>query len=672
MKEVIQDHTHWAEIIKLVQLQKTPQAIRSNYKLRDPVTSETIYSERAIIQAVELIRAGHTAPPEVQEEPPPPPVTPLPSGITSRRPLIPGRSEIAPSKEVIHRRSDRRQPIVLFCPALDAATGLAAPIPVPGFSWADVTSTMHDIARQLGLAEDPGRLTLVHRNVGEDQPNVILSERVFRGLAEGGKFEVLLTARTPVQSRVESPAPPASVMLEAISRRLSFDSNLTSSSAVSVRQTQAKYERAVKADLITDVQAEFKTTTTTSILCSSLEITLDSIRKMDKVWSAVLRNTSENDDGISTSKRLEWFIEACLGQLEEPAKLKWNNQAEAQRDASSYTSLTAFLKQLFLVVVPAKAITRPTALIESLSTTISRTNIDSLEHLLAKVEHQVQLAQTFGCLIKHSEQNLLDAAELTFWRQILSPTTQDALAQALHIDPKATPVRFQVTEGQEQPFDCYSVQDVRRTIKARSNRQSDWTEDIIWPAASRATGQGTPTSRPPSRASAAPSPAASGRQGGSGAEKELRTFKSDFDGSQVSLPHKLRQEPSHQLKQQYEATFLKHNIFPQAVCKNRLCGLKGHTIHICPLFSRCDAQGIERNPRSFFEGLALPRAALTLPRPSRGSSAPEPVMLVTPTAPSLSAIDMQSPEFQAAVQAVLQASRQRANDLGNDRAGAAQ
>jgi hypothetical protein len=49
-------------------------------------------------------------------------------------------------------------------------------------------------------------------------------------------------------------------------------------------------------------------------------------------------------------------------------------------------------------------------------------------------------------------------------------------------------------------------------------------------------------------------------------------------------------------------------------------------------------------------------------------------MLVAPSAPSLSAINFQeaftSPEFQAALQTAIQASRQQSGDLGNGRAGA--
>ena len=226
------------------------------------------------------------------------------------------------------------------------------------------------------------------------------------------------------------------------------------------------------------MQTAFKTDTTTQILCSTLEVTLESIRKIYKAWEVILRDISDADDGITLERWLQWFIEACLALLEDQAKLKWNNQAEAQRVASYYTSMQAFLKQLLITVVPAQAITRPPVLVEGLTTAIARNTMDSLEHLVAKVEHQVQLAQTLGTLLQKSEQSLLDEAEMSFWRHVLAPAAKDALAQALHLDPKATPNQFQVADGFAQPFDCYPVQDLRRAILARSKRYSDWRDDI--------------------------------------------------------------------------------------------------------------------------------------------------------------------------------------------------
>ena len=714
----MREQTHWLSIAKMVG-KKSPSAMRRDYTLCDPITAEIIYSEQAITNAGAQLRAAGGIPPspaaksvspaQVAQSPPllaefeaqaaipgkeasafvtvrPPhfvrPPTPLSPAISAPQPgssvvsdsspvaVTPGQT--SPAAEYQPQRNTPRPPLILSCPALNEATGLEAPIPVPGFEWSDLQASLHDIAVQLGLQDEDGRLTLVYRASPSAQPLVILSERIFQTLPDGGEFEVRLTARTPVKARSNDIAHlPESARRLELSQRLSFDPNLSANSAVSIRQTQAKYERAVRTNLESDLAKAFKTETTTTIMCTSLEVTLDAIRKIDKTWLAIQRASAEADDGVSQGKRLQWFIEACLEQLDEPAKLKWDNQLEHLRDTSYYPSLTAFLKQLFHAVVPPNEVKRPTALLEHLCSSLAPNNIDSLGHLLAKVEHQVQLAHTLGKLIQNSEGVLLEEEEFKFWEKVLSPTAKDALATALHL--KAKPCRYQVAEGFEQPFTCYTLQEVRQALRARGGRQSDWKLDINWPASARALPPvNAAPGRPSARNATVPSENAVVRRETASTEKEFRTFTSSLDGSRITLPFKLRLEPSHQMKQQYEATFLKHNIFPQAVCKNRSCGLKGHTIHICPRFSRCDQQGIERNQRSFFEGLMLPKAALALPKVSRGTQEDAAVMMVTPTAPSLSTVDFQSTEFQAALQAAIQASLQRGDPSGNDRAGAAQ
>jgi hypothetical protein len=83
---------------------------------------------------------------------------------------------------------------------------------------------------------------------------------------------------------------------------------------------------------------------------------------------------------------------------------------------------------------------------------------------------------------------------------------------------------------------------------------------------------------------------------------------------------------------------------------------------------------VEQNNRSFFMGLHLPRSLQALPKGEAGKHQPAPVMMVTPSAPSLSALNFQeafsSPEFQTALQTAIQASRQPPDDQGNGRAGA--
>jgi hypothetical protein len=148
-----------------------------------------------------------------------------------------------------------------------------------------------------------------------------------------------------------------------------------------------------------------------------------------------------------------------------------------------------------------------------------------------------------------------------------------------------------------------------------------------------------------------------------------------MDGSRVTFPVRhLKDEPSYALRQKYEAEYLKHQVFPKAFCKNSNCKLSGHTFFVCPRLSKCGADGVEQNPRSFFKGLHLPKLLQALPKGDGGKHTEAPVMLVAPSAPSLSAINFQeaftSPEFQTALQTAIQASRQQSGDLGNGRAGA--
>ncbi len=100
-------------------------------------------------------------------------------------------------------------------------------------------------------------------------------------------------------------------------------------------------------------------------------------------------------------------------------------------------------------------------------------------------------------------------------------------------------------------------------------------------------------------------------------------------------------------------------MFPKAFCKNSNCKLSGHTLFVCPRLSKCGADGVEQNPRSFFKGLHLPKLLQALPKGDGGKHTAAPVMLVAPSAPSLSAINFQeaftSPEFQTALQTAIQA-----------------
>ncbi len=70
----------------------------------------------------------------------------------------------------------------------------------------------------------------------------------------------------------------------------------------------------------------------------------------------------------------------------------------------------------------------------------------------------------------------------------------------------------------------------------------------------------------------------------------------------------------------------------------------------------------------------MPKLLQALPKGDGNKHTAAPVMLVAPSAPSLSAINFQeaftSPEFQTALQTAIQASRQQSGDLGNGRAGA--
>jgi hypothetical protein len=275
-----------------------------------------------------------------------------------------------------------------------------------------------------------------------------------------------------------------------------------------------------------------------------------------------------------------------------------------------------------------------------------------------------------GTFTPGAEPAVLANAELKFWATVLTPQAKDELATRLHLQEL-----LKGCSSQQSRFDVYPLTEVRKVLYARADRETPWERDIIWPGGAAGSSSGKQQARPTLQPGQRPSSGASNP--GSTDKDEQATagwsFNSALDGTRVTFPVKyLKDEPSYTLRQKYEAEYLKHQLFPKAVCKK--CGMQGHTLFVCPRFSKCRADGVEQNNRSFFMGLHLPRSLQALPKGEAGKHQPAPVMMVTPSAPSLSALNFQeafsSPEFQTALQTAIQASRQPPDDQGNGRAGA--
>ena len=623
---------------------KTPEAISKLHLLLDE-DKKPLYSAHAIAKVLEN-STGLSTRERVEPEASMGIFTPADEFVTIRR---------LAQQDDAQQADPTPEPFIIDCPALAAVTGDGHIC--PEFSWPEIAESIQAVSDLMNA-----KMALFYAPPQQTEFRVILSESLFRRTDRSGTYELRPTVPTPTKARHQLPSPEG---VRQVGQRLSFDSFHTVQTYASTSQAQLKYEREVRKALISELEKRFPS----EIPCRPLETMLDSIHHIQRVWMTFLRDEDNAVDGVDGRKKRMWFIEICLTRLDGAAKTKWRQLRSDQQDAGSYETLEDFLRQLFEAAVPKNALKKPSDLIEDLSKTISKTSLDSWESLLALVAVQVQRAEVLGTFAPGAEPAVLANAELKFWATILTPRAKDELATMLHFQRLSSRSPSQTGKGVSRAtrFDLYPLEEVRAALYARADRETLWELDILWPGGSAGKQQ----ARPPPRSAAAEPPSSDKPE----QPPAALSFISSMDGSRVTFPVRhLKDEPSYALRQKYEAEYLKHQVFPKAFCKNSNCKLSGHTFFVCPRLSKCGADGVEQNPRSFFKGLHLPKLLQALPKGDGGKHTEAPVMLVAPSAPSLSAINFQeaftSPEFQTALQTAIQASRQQSGDLGNGRAGA--
>ncbi len=634
---------------------KTPEALRKMHQLLR-ADGEPLYSVHAIAKALEKVtspkkRSGLVVPDASNVS------VPLDDAfVTDRRP-----DKLAPPKP---------EPFRVECPALAAATNGDGQIWIHEFSWSAVMSYMQDVSATLG-----DKVLLFYNPPQEAGFSAILNERAFQLTSRHGTFELRTAIPTPTKA---SPSLQSHEEERKVGQRLSFESIQTVSSNASSMQAQLKYEREVRKTLTNELEKRFPT----KIPSSPLETMLDSIHHIQKVWTTFLRDEDNAVDGIESRKKRLWFMEICLTRLDEAAQTKWRHLSADKQEASYYPTLEAFLRQLFEATIPRNALKKPSDLIEGLSSSISRASLDSWESLLALVAVQVQRAAVLGKFTPGADQAVLDNAELKFWATILTPQAKDELAATLYLHEVVAQAPSQLSREftRTSRFDLYPLEAVRAALYARADRETPWDLDILWPGGAAGGHAGKQSARGQAAVPyATRSSPAAGHTAASLSKEEPNkaglSFISGLDGTRVKIPVRhLKDEPSYSLRQKYEAEYLKHQVFPKAVCQNSKCQMQGHTLYVCPRLSRCNEDGVEQNPRSFFRGLHLPKVLQTLPRGETGRHVAAPVLMVAPSAPTLSAVNLQeafsSQEFQAALQTAIQANRQPSGDMGNGRAGA--
>ena len=654
---------------------KTPEAIRKMHRLLDE-QGQPRYSAQAIAKVLDTMQRPMTSrvffePNENFEKDLSSPTaedlvtdrrqaqpTPAPEDeifVTDRRPVKP---TVEPESQP--------EPFCLGCPALATATSGDGNVWVHEFSWAAIMEHVQEISETLGE-----KMILFYNPPLRAGFSAILTARAFQQTSRQGTFELRIAVPTPTKARqiVHSPE-----IEHKVGQRLSFDSAHTGSSSASLNQAQLKYEREVRKTLTSELERRFPA----GITSSPLEEMLDSLYGIQKVWTTFLRDEDNADDGIGSRKKRLWFIELCLTRLDGNATTKWRQLNADKQEASYYQTLDDFLKQLFEAATPKAAFKKPSELIEVLSSSITRVSFDSWEALLAKVAMQVQRAEELGKFAPGAEPAVLVNAELKFWNTVLTPQAKDALAERLFYQRLVVGARSQ--QSQDLPrlsrFDLYPLAEVRAALQARADRETPWDLDIIWPggtvnSTTKQSARGPTASPAWARPSGLPGAVAT-----STSQDEQSTsgfsFISSLDRTRVKFPVRyLKDEPSYSLRLKYETEYLKHQVFPKAVCKS--CEQHGHTLFVCPRLSKCNDEGVEQNGRSFFKGLHLPKLLQALPK-GAGKSAAAPVLMVAPSAPTLAAINFQeafsSPEFQAALQTAIQATRQQSGNLGNGGAGA--
>jgi hypothetical protein len=651
---------------------KTPEAIRKMHMLLDS-DGQPRYSAQAIAKVLETL---HRPMPrrvlfERQEQEL---ASPAAAGfVTERRPVKPSHElsgeTLIPAPQPFQQTPDS-EPFCVGCPALAAATNGDGTVWVDEFSWSAITAHMHEISEALGET-----MILFYNPPKQVGFNAILTARAFQQTSRQGTFELRTAVPTPTKDRQRLQSPEVERQ-KGFGQRLSFDSTHTVSTVASFNQAQLKYEREVRKALTSDLERKFPA----GITSSPLEEMLDSLLSIQRVWTTFLRDEDNADDGISSHKKLLWFIELCLTRLDGNAKAKWRQLSTAKQEASYYQTMDDFLKQLYETATPKTAFRKPSELIEGLSSSLSRESLDSWEGLLAKVATQVERAEILGRFAPGAEPAVLVNAELKFWNTVLTPQAKDALVERLYLQGVVAMAQSQQSKSLSRlsRFDLYPLDEVRTALHARAGRETPWDLDILWPGCTANGPAGKQAARGPTTAQAGSrrGPAAGAAVLSSTQDEPSMSglsFVSSLDRTRVQFPVRfLKDEPSYSLRQKYEAEYLRHQVFPKAVCKS--CGQPGHTMFVCPRLSKCNDDGVEQYHRSFFRGLHLPKLLQALPKGGTGKPAAAPVLMVAPSAPTLSALNLQeafsTPEFQSALQTALQATRQQSGDLGNGRAGA--
>jgi len=470
-----------------------------------------------------------------------------------------------------------------------------------------------------------------------------------------GQWEVRIRPQTPQQARMSLSAP---VPDTVVSRQLTYEpSELAallsggSKPAVTVAQTQVKYDNAIKTQL-KEIVAETLNKSDKKIRFESLPALLLVLDKLDTAWLTYARDCSDFD-GVTKTKKLEWFVDACLKVFEPKVAQLWNvNVPKDERVAAAYQSLDSFFIQLIRAVTPANTGLDATTLFGDLATTFDPRSYSSLATVLAEVAEFSQAAKLLDRLSGTSQPVLLEQSELSFWCDLLSDEAHDELVKELA--KVAKPVSPFYSTKALAAVKAYRLVDLLTELHKRTSLRADWKP--LFKA--RVPSQGVKSIPPSSKSSARPDRPTTTTSVPDG--PRMRQFK--YKGIIETVPYHLKDIEGHAEREAACQTFLKHTIFPKAQCSK--CHQLGHKVFVCPLFSKLH-NDVETNPQSFFLGVRPPAAVRQLSS-KPGAAA---VMLVTPEPPRPEAAPPAPPaDIVAAVTAAFQVALQQSL---NGRAGAA-
>ena len=642
--EEVHDPNHLKKIKDWVKASKSPQYMRNHSGLLSPETAEVLYTENAILNACERVK--HMNFPEDDK--------------AKKKSTIPLDTSTQAQPEQTRVMSNPSTPgrNLVMRPDTDLPDTLRIEFPeanchflVCGQSLAAVQKEIQENLRALGrLAEE--QVTLLHHGHPSgsiNTPTVIVSDSIFKRMCHSGWFEIKLAPLTPVmqQARVSSPAASEDIKPR---RQLDFE---VEADTTHRRQRHVSYERTVREALKTGLVSALKDTTGL-IVGKNLEDMLKTTVVIEKEWARVSREADEAD-GVLLSKRLTWYIEACINCFEMAMKMLWEALPVEAKLPHSYGSLQAFLAKLFRTVIPANQILKPVDFMDSLQCKFPPKHVTSLEQMMAEIAELSQQAITLDRLLGENQPELIEQAEKRLWCKILSSAAQDQIADKLQAAKCQVSSHSVYQEYETPPVAAYQLKDILKVLRGRSSRQTPWKDDFKW-SPDKLSGKDKSTKAIP---------------GAPFTPRENKPRILSVQGVAYTFPYHLQEESDHFKQKELEKQFVTCTVVPTVKCT--CCSLPGHKTLVCPKFFKLDDKGVERNNRSFFFGLHPPTAILKL------ASQPSSVMTVAQMTGTAGDAETTSPQalppdlaavIRAAVQEAMQAAK--ATEQLNGGAGAAQ